>query len=206
MSEYNVYKADTLDKARLTVQPQRRTGTSTSQEYYRRLIIPLCMQPCQTSVMTFPLYGVHIPPSTTNLCSVGYPLEFKTAVETALERAFQGYEDLPVNFGDDDYCSHQLWFKSGEVKQAKAISTHGSTDLVLSGYSGDGLMGTAHLCVFLSGELPKGSGKVVPDSWTLHIEVHVLHATGFSRPQPVSAIEIASKEFLDEISSTHSPV
>lgn len=122
----SVYTADNLDQTKFlkfTVQPPKQTfrpsthpSTPEKYNYFRKLIIPEGMQPRHPTVMTFPLYGVHVPPTTKTFCLIGFPIQFKEALMTALKTAFvDGEDELPVNFGDSEFDSDRL-FLTGAMR------------------------------------------------------------------------------------------
>lgn len=164
--------------------------------YYRRSIVPQGSE--SDPKKTLAVYGVHVPPASagSSFCPVGYPTELRDAIKLAVGN------ECAAELSENLYDS-KLWWKHSEVKQAKAISTHREYhDVELVGYNGKGVMGVGHLNIYLRGKIKPSSMQVIPDSWTLHIDVQIIHVTAFTeeipRP-PVSPYEIATAEFIAEL-------
>ena len=191
MTSYTVLDSTSLPSVTLILSkpvqtPKEKTQNFPGYTYFRRQIMPK-----DHTGTTFRVNYIHIPPIQPG--SHFYPVAFPAELRTAITNAVQG-----IDLGGEVYG--QLWWKHSEVKHAISIGPDKATvDVRLEGYQGRGVKGVGHLSIYLRGKKPDNSLQAVPDSWTFHIDVSILHVTSFSNETPLSGCEIASQDFISEL-------
>lgn len=207
MSSTKCYDTTTIHTANLTLRGITHTDTPPGGKeftFHRRQITPEGFPDDKT----FPLCGIHIPPVTGStmptFCPVGYPVALRDSIQCAIQAV---REPIELN----DWFLHPngvLWWKCTEVKQAQATSSQGDVhDIALTGYKrrGEtedtprGVMGVGHLSVYLLGKTRVNSIQVIPSSWTLHIDIHIIHVTSWTLEIPRFPQEIAHQDFIAEL-------